>query len=168
MAGMFSDWNHVVASAFRALRPGGYLEIQDTYDFFASDDGSVPSDAPVRRWLTVLSEALSSVSIPWLDVPSFVSPLMRSHGFEEPVVARNIKVPLGPWPRDHNMKILGLYARKMKFDRCEGFTLALCTRVHRWRQEDVHGFVEDVKRDLCRPDYHAYERFFCIYARKPE
>ena len=50
LVGSVSDWNALYEQAFRALRPGGWLESYEGFAGVESDDGSISSTSPIGQW----------------------------------------------------------------------------------------------------------------------
>ena len=50
LVGSVSDWNALYEQAFRALRPGGWLESYEGFAGAESDDDSIPADSPIGQW----------------------------------------------------------------------------------------------------------------------
>lgn len=166
LAAWIDDWPRMIKQAYRALKPGGYIEIQDLTDFFHCDDGSLPTDSCLNQWIHLADQALRQIDRPWLGVQDLCRELFRREGFVE-ITERSVKCPIGTWPRDKVMKEIGLFARQMKYDGVEAFILSLFTKVLKWDAEKVMEFAEKAKKELMNSKYHSYERFYCIYSRKP-
>lgn len=50
LVGSISDWDALYEQAFRALRPGGWIESYEGFAGVESDDGSVTADSPIGQW----------------------------------------------------------------------------------------------------------------------
>lgn len=50
LVGSIADWDALYAEAYRALRPGGWLESYEAYGVVDSDDGSVPPTSAMGQW----------------------------------------------------------------------------------------------------------------------
>jgi hypothetical protein len=66
------------------------------------------------------------------------------------------KLPIGAWPKDKNLKLLGTYQRAILTDGLEAFSLAMFTRFLGWSKSTVEIFLESVQQDLKNSSYHWY------------
>lgn len=105
------DYPKLFENIYRALKPGGYIEIKDMECGTFSDDGTVPPDAASNKWWTWLQEAFTRMGTripnideyrPWLNAAGFIN-----------VYDRMVKRPTNDWPRDPKMKEIGCVSRKI-------------------------------------------------------
>lgn len=78
------------------------------------------------------------------------------------------KVPVGPWPKDPNLKMIGLYNRSVIYDGLQAITIGPYTRGLGWQPEEVEVFLVKVRKDLMDASVHSYVHFHSLYAQKPE
>lgn len=78
-----------------------------------------------------------------------------------------IQVPIGTWPRDKNLKMLGAYQREHMIISIESFTLAPLTRIMGWSVEEVQVLIAGVRSELKNPKNHLLTIFHFAYGRKP-
>lgn len=57
LVGAIPDWYALFREAYQALKPGGYLESQESSCMITSDDGTVKDGSPLDQWSKVFSEA---------------------------------------------------------------------------------------------------------------
>lgn len=50
LVGSVGDWKSIYEQAYRALRPGGWIESYEGAAILESDDGSVPDDSAMAQW----------------------------------------------------------------------------------------------------------------------
>ena len=84
------------------------------------------------------------------------------------VLANILKVPIGAWPKDPDLKQIGRYELLQMFDAADSFTLGFFTRVLGFSVEKTQTIIEGVKQDLKNPRHHIYSHFHFVYGRKPE
>lgn len=77
------------------------------------------------------------------------------------------KVPLGIWPKDRNMKTVGLYNRSAIYDGLHGITMGPLTRGLKWDPAEVEVFLVKVRRDLMNHNIHAYVHLHTLCGQKP-
>ncbi|KAL7270549.1 hypothetical protein RUND412_006736 [Rhizina undulata] len=166
ISGCLSNWPKLYQQAFRALKPGGWIEQQDFADPFSCDDGSLPDDSVIKQWWETSEKGCIMIGKPWNTVAPAAAKRMADVGFVD-VGEKIFKFPVGRWPKNKRDKDLGMYWQQHLIDGAEGLTLALYTRVLGWEKEAVDKFLLDLYADIQNPKFHTYAKFYCTYARKP-
>lgn len=97
------------------------------------------------------------------SVPSFLS----SVNFTD--IERIDKVlPMGPWPKDKEMKQLGLFFRLQFLEGAlESYTMALFTR-NGWTPEETQVLLAQVRTEIKSGKMHLYTYCCFITATKPK
>lgn len=78
------------------------------------------------------------------------------------------KVPVGTWPKDPSLKMIGLYNRSVIYDGLQAITMGPFTRGLGWKPEEVEVFLVKVRKDLMDTSVHSYVHFHSLCAQKPE
>lgn len=165
MTGCFANYGACIQKAYDALEPGGYLELQDIHIPFGCDDGTLPEDSPLYQFGKLAVEASTALGRP-LDVAPLHKDRLARAGFVD-VVERQLKWPIGAWPRDKHHKELGYWCQANLDVGAEGLLMALMTRGMGWSREEVLTFCEEVRRDLGDTGLHAYVPIYVVYGKKP-
>ncbi|KIN05427.1 hypothetical protein OIDMADRAFT_25984 [Oidiodendron maius Zn] len=95
MSGSISDWLMLFSSCIEALKPGGWLEMQEFDVWFQSEEGQLPADSAIMEWQNYLDEA-SVMFGKKLNVAREMAPWMSEAGFEdvkEEVIKHNAQIP---------------------------------------------------------------------------
>ncbi|KAL7275414.1 hypothetical protein RUND412_001642 [Rhizina undulata] len=166
MAGFVYDWPKLYRQAFRALKPGGWIELQDFCCFWNSDDGSLPPDSILPEWSQYWEKATNESGREWNSVAPSMGPSLKKVGCVNVGVDVK-KLPVGRWPKDKRQKEIGMYWRQQFIDGSEGVSLALFTRVLGWKKEEFDEYMKKVVAALKDPKYHAYGKFYTAWGRKP-
>ncbi|KAK3314866.1 methyltransferase type 12 [Apodospora peruviana] len=166
MAFVIKDWTKLFQQAFVALKPGGWIELQDLKFNYSCDDGTMhPEDYGPLRMADLIHGALEKFGV---DTTSAEKNPERAAaaGFVDP---RHfvIKLPVGPWARDKTMKTVGLYNRSGIYDGLQGITMGPFTRGLGWSQEEVEVFLTTVRKDLMNARIHSYITWHSLCAQKP-
>lgn len=61
LGGVISDWKKFQAEAFKHLKPGGWLEMQDFEGFVFSDDGTLSDDSWIVQWTSEMDRGSQQV-----------------------------------------------------------------------------------------------------------
>lgn len=136
------------------LEPGGYIELQDIYIPYESDDGTLTEDNPLRRVSQLCVDAGAAAGRPFTLPPEYKNYLERA-GFVD-VVERRLKWPLNQWPKDPHYKMIGAWTRENLHSGIEGIMMALLTRFLGWTQEEVLVAAVEFRAALADRRTHGY------------
>ncbi|KAK1711434.1 hypothetical protein BDP67DRAFT_519205 [Colletotrichum lupini] len=122
MAPFIKDWPRYS----RVLKPGGWIKLQELRWRFACDDDTTTPDYAPSRMTNLIEEGLSKFGSE-LYASETNSERLRAGGFVTKV--HNIKkVPLGRWPKDDNLRTIGLYSQVVLYDGLQAITMGPLTR----------------------------------------
>lgn len=166
MSGSISDWLMLFSSCIEALKPGGWLEMQEFDVWFQSEEGQLPADSAIMEWQNYLDEA-SVMFGKKLNVAREMAPWMSEAGFED-VKEEVIKVPIGSWPKSPRLKEQGRWLQAQMLESIEPISLGYCTRILKWSAERTRVFIIAVRNEFLNNKTHlfAYCRF--IYGQRPQ
>ncbi|KAI1324902.1 S-adenosyl-L-methionine-dependent methyltransferase [Xylariaceae sp. FL0255] len=157
----------VLASAYAALAPGGYIELRDPilpFHFLTP-----PPDGPrcaLKEWGEKLVDASSRAGRDWTAAARY-SEMLRDLGFVN-IHERREAVALSPWVKGVQNKHISLLLQQDILRMLEPVSMALFTRVLGWDQQHVLDFLELVKRDVQDTRIHAFSEGVHVYAQKPD
>jgi hypothetical protein len=92
---------------------------------------------------------------------------MRDAGFVK-VTTRIFYVPIGRWPKNNTLKLVGSYWRAILLDGAQPIALGPMTRGLKWSREQVEMRLVDVRRAYMDEWVHSYMPLHIICGRKPE
>ncbi|KAE9370618.1 S-adenosyl-L-methionine-dependent methyltransferase, partial [Stipitochalara longipes BDJ] len=160
----FKDHVPVFKSAFDALRPGGYFEMQDAAIPFRSIDGSMKGTA-FERWLGLVKEGTHALGRDFGKVPNYKS-YFEAVGFVD-IVEKQFAWPIGSWAKDPRMKMLGAWVQEDVLTGLHGWSAAVLTRGLGMSSQEVETLLTEVKSDINSNWLHTYIPIFIVYGRKP-
>lgn len=165
MATAIKNWDSLFAEVLAALKPGGWVEIQDLHWYYRCDDDTMPPGYAVARMSTLIGEALAAFGIK-MHSPEDNPARLAQAGFQG---IRHLidKVPIGPWPRDPKMKMIGLYSRVTGMEGLQGIAMGPLTRGLHWTPQEVEALLVDVRRDLMDTRIHSYVHMHTLFGQKP-
>ncbi|KAF2100116.1 S-adenosyl-L-methionine-dependent methyltransferase [Rhizodiscina lignyota] len=166
MLGSFTDFRDVVRKAFRYVEPGGWFESQEVYPSIYCDDGTMPADWPLLRWAKLHDEAAMNMGRP-LRIANKLKRWYTEAGFVD-VKEEVFKVPINPWPKDPQFKLIGRFHERNMLDGLQGFSLAFFHRGLGWTKEEIEVYLVDVRKALQDKRVHAYQKVYVVWGRKPE
>ncbi|KAH8662111.1 S-adenosyl-L-methionine-dependent methyltransferase [Xylariales sp. PMI_506] len=161
----FKDPRAVIASAVEALEPGGYIELRDPcmpLRFLTPP----PEGCALKQWGDLIIEAGGRAGRRW-DNAQHYGRWLQELGCVD-IHLRDERSPIGPWAKGgRKAKEISLLVQHDLHSGCEGFSMALFTRVLGWEVDKVKDFMEKVKQGLMDTSLHAYSTGVHVYARKP-
>jgi hypothetical protein len=123
--GSIPDWDYLFSQAYKATKPGGWVEIAEHSVVPVSDDGTVTPDCVLSKWgrkiLEVGEKSGSSFTI-WNESKE----RLQKAGFVD-VVEKRYKWPLSGWNKDKKLKELGMWNQLRAYNGLEDFALRLLT-----------------------------------------
>ncbi|KAL7273598.1 hypothetical protein RUND412_003523 [Rhizina undulata] len=169
MTGSIYDWPKLYQQALKALKPGGWIEVQEFgCSTFANGD-PLPPDNAIAKWrkyvATILAKSKrsreSSITAP---SASETTKALMDVGCVD-VTEKILKLPIGPWPKERHEKELGVYWRQFVLDGAEASPLV--TARLGWEKEEADAFVVEIKATLNDPKCHMRSNFYCTFGMKP-
>ncbi|KAK4867100.1 hypothetical protein LT330_007841 [Penicillium expansum] len=170
MTGSFdpAGWDHVYASSFKHLRPGGWIEQLEGDIHIECDDDSLPADSILRTWGPTMNGCGARGGLK-LDTLDGMRGMMEKAGFVD-FQEKPYRWPIGPWARDQKYKEAGVVNFQHWISGMEGWCMRLLTSFgepHPWSKDEVTVYLAKVRSELKNPRYHIYHRARRVWARKP-
>ncbi|KAL0767978.1 hypothetical protein CaCOL14_008953 [Colletotrichum acutatum] len=164
LLGSIRDWPDLYRKSFRHIKPGGYIEQVEIEWIPRSDDNTLTPDSPLVFWGENLRHAMHRYgqSIDIIDTKKE----LHAAGFTD-ITEKMIRLPTNPWSQNPMEEELGRWFNLGLTHCLEGLTLAPFIQVERWPKHDVDRLVDDLKKEICRLNVHAYCRMFVWTARRP-
>jgi hypothetical protein len=148
----FKDSSVVFASAFKALAPGGYFEMQDGCMPFRSADGTL-ENTTVLDWCQKALEGSARLGRRWAD-PRGYKAIMEAVGFVD-IMETRLKWPLNTWPKDKKLKDLGMWVPDDMMEILPAVKKVFIAGLG-WSVEDADAFVERAKVDIMDRSIHGW------------
>jgi SAM-dependent methyltransferase len=160
------SWPHFYQEAFKYLRPGGWVENQEFDCQVLSDDNTIPEDSKVKEWVRLWNEGMGMIGKTGRCDPEVLAQQMRDAGLINVHILR-FKLPIGPWPKQRDLKEAGIYGLAAMLEGMQGLSLRTFTRYLGWSVEQLELYLVDVRKELRRKSIHSYWPAFCILGQKP-
>ena len=119
----------------------------------------------MEKFLQFVKEGLAVFGVDLLAVTANAQRL-RDAGFVN-VEEKVFKIPLGIWPKNKTMKLIGLYLRTVIYDGLQGLSLGPFIKGLKWTPEEVEVFLVGVRKSLMDASTHSYLPFHVAYGQKP-
>jgi ubiquinone/menaquinone biosynthesis C-methylase UbiE len=107
LVGSIVDWNALFAEAFKACKPGGYVESMEMDIGFHSDDGSVGPGSAMYDWYAIMTHG-GKVMGRSTDIykSRAVETAFKAAGFVD-ITKKEIKIPATKWAKDPRQSQIG-------------------------------------------------------------
>lgn len=112
-----------------------------------------------------MSEGLGALGIDFHTTLSLAE-RMRAAGYVN-VTERIFHVPIGLWPQNRVLKMVGLYWRTILSDGCSPIALGPLTRGLKWSKEEVEVFLVGVRKAYMEAWVHSHMPLHIIYGQRP-
>ncbi|KAM5349833.1 hypothetical protein ACJ41O_006338 [Fusarium nematophilum] len=166
LTGCIPDWTKFYEKAIKHIKPGGWVEHVELWGIAKSDDDSLRADSPLRTWVDIFTK-LGEMTGKTFFWDHKASESVREGGFIN-VTERRVKVPIGTWPKDKQLKHWGSWNKQFLLQALEGFSIRGLTEMLGWKYEDAQIYLSDMRKELNNPDLHSYLDVTIIYGQKPE
>ncbi|RMI96584.1 hypothetical protein CDV36_016324 [Fusarium kuroshium] len=166
MAGSIKDWPKLFKQTYTNLKPGGWIEFQESANTLYSEDGSLAPENPMVQMMDNLILACDKIGRTMDPAPSF-QPWAKETGFTE-LKEKRFKLPIGPWPKDQRLKEIGTLMGKNFYEGVAAFTAVLFTEALGWSREEVELFNASVREASRQRTVHPIFDFVVLIGRKPE
>jgi hypothetical protein len=143
----------VINEAFKALAPGGYLELQDGL-FLFEYVGEPPVNSGVYRWGKLCVEGSTKIGRPWTNAVHYKR-WMEEVGFED-VVEKDFYWPTSPWAKGKYYKQIAALFQADMLNGLEGVSLKVLG-VLGWSADEIRAFIVRVGKDLQDTSITSYE-----------
>ncbi|CAI6083279.1 hypothetical protein V2G26_018852 [Clonostachys chloroleuca] len=165
MAPAIKNWPELLQQAYRTLRPGAWIELQELKLKPSCDDGTMPDDYLVADFMSNLAKGFSCFGVDLLGMERNQQ-LLIDAGFVN-VEEKIFKVPIGAWARDQKWKTIGMYNRSVIADALQGVAMGPYSRGLKWTPEEIEKYLIGVRRSLANTSIHSYYTFHVVYGQKP-
>jgi len=149
----FRSPSAVIARAFAALNPGGFLELQDiSFPLKYAGSGPPPSSAIVEWGQTAIEGGLRA-GRSWQNVQHYKRWMIEA-GFED-VQEKNFYWPVNQWPKGEYYKNIGAYYLETLLVGVDAFSTRGLGLLG-WDAERIREFFERVRSDFKDTNIKAY------------
>ncbi|KAF7553683.1 hypothetical protein G7Z17_g3425 [Cylindrodendrum hubeiense] len=153
MFGSFTDWQHIFNEAYRVCKPGGYVEDFEASADLISDDGTVTREngTALGQWGKLFHEAgwKTGRSMAVFEEDTQVK-CMKAAGFVD-IVVKDIKCPLGQWPKDPKQKEIGSYDQLAVEEGLEGYVIYMFNNILGWSMDEVQVYLAKAHKNDDEP-----------------
>lgn len=164
MVSCFDKPQKTISTIFRNMASGGWIECQDIDMEPHSDDASTRarSGETLAKGLETGLRALNRDP----KIARKYKDMLSTAGFVD-VVERELAIPCGTWPEDHEKKQIGqLFLEANTECMLNGVSMKLLL-VAGLEADEIRQLIAATVRDFHDPDVHGYVHYYVVYGRKP-
>lgn len=167
LAGSIQDWYGLYRQALMHLVPGGWLEIQEfDFWFYSQEPGGLAKDSYIMQWQELIGQASVKMRRR-LHCAVDLKTRVQHAGFTD-VTFEAIKVPVGGWPKDQDLRTIGRYMQLHMRQALEALTLGYFSRILMWSTDEIQVLLARVLNEFNCKSKRLYTYYRVIYGRKPE
>lgn len=132
-----------------------------------SDDGSVTPTSALGQWGSIFISGGQEMGIPFTIIQDGTQKKgMEAAGFVD-IQEKNFKMPIGDWPRDPDMKEIGLFSRAVLEGDPEGYVLFMTYSLG-WSRDEILAYIQAVRKQVRGRKSRPFYRQRVVWGRKPE
>ena len=168
LVGSVDDWTALMERAFKACKPGGYIESFEPSVYIENDDHNDHEFTElIRDWNNLFQGSYTKLGRSFeLYEQDTVRAALQEAGFID-VHETNLKTPIGAWKS--GLELLGAYTRLALLSDLEGYLIRLAD-AHGWSLERIMVYASYLRRWFLRKTKSkvpVYYRQRIVWARKP-
>ncbi|KAJ5785181.1 uncharacterized protein N7503_010393 [Penicillium pulvis] len=173
MSGAIASFKQVLRQSFKHLKPGGYIECQETDPKPRCDDGTMPPENPdgfstyaLHDWFDLNMRSSQEVEpCRQFRIAHRLEKWMKEVGFVD-VEQRKFKVPTNNWPTDERLKVIGQWNENNWLEALSGWSYKPFLALG-WSKPEIEVFLVDVRKSIQDRSVHAYMDHYVVTGRKP-
>ena len=131
----------------------------------SSDDGTVPPNYPVTTFLKLIDSIFAAeYGFDIFHVESLPD-VLASTGFTN-VQRRIFKLPIGGWPKDGHLNMIGHCFRMVLLDFCSAAAAKPFPQAG-FDKSDTQALLDEMEKATANRHIHAYLQVHFVWAQKP-
>ena len=143
-----------MSQAYRALKPGGWIEFQGIYAIPRSDDGTLDRNSSYCELAYSFDDITRRMGCD-PDFPTKWKQQLKDAGFKN-VTETVFKIPSSPWPKDKRMKKVGAFELMNVVEGASSFMHRGWTKEFGQSKEDLALLILSTRKELLTGKMHAW------------
>lgn len=158
----FDDLGKILLNAYKYLKPGGWVELQDhTPEVFSSDGTSIGS--AFEKFGIHVMKGLAKIGRDATRI-KYADEMLQMSGFLD-IQQHVLPYPVGGWPEDRkNCRIGNFTAANVSKGLEASVKMLIAGGLSQLQADDL---MYEARCDLRRGKIHGYMPFYVVYGRKP-
>lgn len=160
----FKDLERMLKKIYNQLAPGGWVEFQEYPTAVLSQDGSTKGSHFERLMMGLYTDAMAKFGMDVL-IPLRLKDLLQKVGFVD--VQEVVEgYPLGPWPKDLELKKLGAAGAANMLNVTKGVMHRTLMAAGN-KEEELDKLADGVVKEVYGGGMHCYIAYMVIIGRRP-
>lgn len=148
MYGCIPDFGELYKKAFKHVKRGGWIQVQEADVLIESDHVDIPEDHVFRTWAKLIREGGAKLGRGFeIALGHNMRDAVQNAGFTD-IVEKRIKIPLHGWPKDPHLRQMGFLAQAALDQSLDGYGLYLFTEVLGWSREETMVLTAKMRREM--------------------
>ncbi|KAJ9319263.1 hypothetical protein DTO271D3_32 [Paecilomyces variotii] len=165
LAGSVRNFPRLLEQCYNNTAPGGWVEFQDWNASIYSEDESLEGSS-IKLYYDIINAAYAKAGYTINPGPN-LERWFREAGFID-VRVRKYLLPMGTWPKDERLKVLGAWNLLEADSGFEAGAMAILTRNEGWGRDEVKILAQKARSDIRNHNIHSMFDFYVVCGRKPE
>ena len=131
--------------------------LQDFNYLYTSDDGTLTEDHDLMKWNKLFLDGLDTINRggrPAYKLRSYA----EAAGFVN-IREEKLKMPLVPWPKNPELKQIGMMNLVQMLYGAEAFSLKILELLD-WSRTEIEVFLAKVRKEMKSGGFHAYASLY--------
>ena len=147
------------------MKPGGWVEFQESHGMPFCDDGTMKDDDIMKLYYETCHKAMGMFGYN-LDLGSKVGEYLEKAGFKN-VTCTKKKMPLGTWAKDKTMRLVGLYTKEAALTSIKS-VMGKPFDALGISETEKEVWAARIKASVNDNSVHRYYHYYFWYAQKPK
>jgi len=148
------------------LRPGGWIEFQESDGNPHCDDGTMQEDDTMRLYYQTCFGAMAKFGMDIAKGVTVRENLERAGFVNIGCVVK--KVPMGPWARDRTLRLVGQYAKLAALEGVKLTVLGKPFAAMGYGETERNIWAAKIRQSLNDDKIHRYYYYYFWFAQKPD
>jgi SAM-dependent methyltransferase len=167
LVGSVVDWEHLLKEAYRVCKPGGWIESAEGLSHEKSSDHTVKPGMAVWDWSKFFIAYGKQIGRTFeVLTGGLQDKYIRKAGCVD-VGEWNFTIPLGPWPKDPELREIGRFAYATFAPDLEGFISLPAMELLGWGPTETAVFCTHMRREMMSKEVHWAFEWKNVWGRKP-
>ncbi|KAK7428429.1 hypothetical protein QQZ08_005048 [Neonectria magnoliae] len=167
LRGSVPDWHALYKNAFRATKPGGWIETHEDNPVFYTQDRPIEDGGAIAQWGKLFLDGSEKLGRTFTPIPDNLQVEgLKAAGFVD-IHSQIYRVPIGKWPEDERLKKIGMMAElgiSVDVQGHIGFMAHLCG----WTSKEITVYCNWFRDELRSLTAHAFYYQQIVWGRKPD
>lgn len=120
-----------------------------------SDDGTIASDSRCSHWEREWTRGMNKIGLPGVCNPERVMNQMEQAGFIN-ITRLNFKLPIGPWPKDENLRQAGLFSLVTQLEGYHGLSAKIFLDLLGYTVDQLEILLMECRQEIKTKAIHSY------------